>query len=225
MPSAEEVRRIMARMGKQNPEDELNCGACGYETCPEHAVAIYKGLAESEMCLPFTIEQLRRTVGELAVSNEKLASAREALVQSEKLATMGQLAAGIAHEINNPLGVVLMYAHILMEEGGAPEMTEDLRMIVEQADRCKKIVAGLLHFARRNKVVRQTVNVKEMLESVLKTLCVPSNVRVEIIDRLGDLPEADLDRDQMIQALTNLVSNAVTAMSVEGGKADPGMLG
>ncbi len=217
-PSADEVRRIMSRMGKQRPEDELNCGACGYETCLEHAEAIFKGLAESEMCLPFTIEQLRRTVGELAVSNEKLASAREALVQSEKLATMGQLAAGIAHEINNPLGVVLMYAHILMEEGCSTSgVREDLQMIVEQADRCKKIVAGLLHFARRNKVVRQPVNVREMLEAALRTVPIPENVNVEIIDRLGDSPEAELDRDQMIQALTNLISNAVTAMTGGGG--------
>ncbi len=218
MPSPDELRRIMSRMGKQNPEDELNCGACGYETCLEHAVAIFKGLAESEMCLPFTIEQLRRTVGELAVSNEKLASAREALVQSEKLATMGQLAAGIAHEINNPLGVVLMYAHILMEEGATSNgMHEDLQMIVEQADRCKKIVAGLLHFARRNKVVRQPVNVRDMLEAALRSVRVPENVNMEIVDRLGDSPEAKLDRDQMIQALTNLISNAVTAMSGGGG--------
>ena len=48
-------------MGKYAPEDELNCGACGYDTCREHAVAICKGLAESEMCLPYTIEQAPQT--------------------------------------------------------------------------------------------------------------------------------------------------------------------
>ncbi len=59
-------------MGKFTPEDELNCGACGYDTCREHAVAIYKGLAESEMCLPYTIDQLQhdgRGAGESPTSS------------------------------------------------------------------------------------------------------------------------------------------------------------
>jgi signal transduction histidine kinase/iron only hydrogenase large subunit-like protein len=217
VPSGNEIKEILARIGKFCPQDELNCGACGYETCIEHAVAIYKGLAESEMCLPYTIEQLRRTVGELAVSNDNLATAKEALQQSEKLATMGQLAAGIAHEINNPLGVVLMYSHLLMDECQSnSNLREDLQMIVEQADRCKKIVAGLLHFARRNKVVLQPTDVSELVDDCLRSVRVPAEVEVKLDNRLGDNPVADLDRDQMIQALTNLVSNAITAM-VGGG--------
>ena len=105
VPFEEEIGLIMAKMGKFKPEDELNCGACGYDTCREHATAIFKGLAENEMCLPHTIEQLKVTISKLATSDEQLANTREALIQSEKLASMGQLAAGIAHEVNNPLGV------------------------------------------------------------------------------------------------------------------------
>ena len=86
----------------------------------------------------------------MALSNERLGSAQEALMQSEKLASMGQLAAGIAHEVNNPLGVVLMYAHILLDEHkNDPSLREELELITVQADRCKKIVSGLLQFARR----------------------------------------------------------------------------
>ena len=66
VPSPDELTSILARMGKLKPEDELNCGACGYDTCREHAIAIHRGLAESEMCLPYTIDQLRKTVKELA---------------------------------------------------------------------------------------------------------------------------------------------------------------
>ncbi|MCX7935873.1 MAG: histidine kinase, partial [Planctomycetota bacterium] len=58
-PPEKALRDILARMGKHRAEDELNCGACGYDTCLEHAIAIYNGLAENEMCLPHTIEELR----------------------------------------------------------------------------------------------------------------------------------------------------------------------
>jgi len=211
-PGTDELSQIMVRMGKLKPEDELNCGACGYDTCREHAVAIHKGLAENEMCLPHTIEQLRDTIQKLAVSHEQLADAQEALMNSERLASMGQLAAGIAHEVNNPLGVVLMYSHLMMDEcGDHPHMREDLKMIVDQADRCKKIVAGLLHFARQNKAVFQRTDVRELIGEVLKTLSVPDVVAVEFRDN-GAGACAEVDRDQIIQVLTNLISNAIAAM-------------
>ena len=216
VPSEEELREILARMGKFELEDELNCGACGYDTCREHAIAIYKGLAESEMCLPYTIEQLRRSMEELAESHEKLARTQEALMQSEKLASMGQLAAGIAHELNNPLGVVLMYAHLLLDECEQnASMYDDLKMITEQADRSRKIVAGLLHFARQNKVVRQPTDVRELIDHSLPSLPAPEGITVRVEHHLDD-PMTELDRDQLVQVLTNLVSNAYAAMG-EGG--------
>ena len=216
VPNTSEMARIMARMGKFTPHDELNCGACGYETCREHAVAIHKGLAESEMCLPYTIDQLRRTVGELAVSNERLANTQEALQHSEKLASMGQLAAGIAHEVNNPLGVVLMYAHLLQDEfGNDARLKDDLCMIAEQADRCKKIVAGLLGFARQNKVLYERTDIRSLVNRSLLTLPAPENITVEV-EHSGETV-AELDRDQIIQVMTNLISNAYGAMP-DGGK-------
>lgn len=215
-PSREELQAILARMGKESPADELNCGACGYDTCCEHAIAIHQGLAESEMCLPYTIDQLRRTVTELAVSNRQLADTQEALMQAEKLASMGQLAAGIAHEVNNPLGVVLMYAHLLLEEIGkdAP-IAADLQMIAEQADRCKRIVAGLLNFARQQQVSLQPVDIRELVDRSLRALPTPPNVAVRVEIASGD-PVAELDRDQMTQVLTNLIGNAFDAMPAGG---------
>jgi len=212
----DDIRMILARMGKFTPQDELNCGACGYDTCREHAIAIFKGLAESEMCLPYTIEQLRRAVKDLAVSNEQLASAQAALIQSEKLASMGQLAAGIAHEVNNPLGVVLMYAHLLLDECPKDSrLRGDLAMVAEQADRCKKIVSGLLHFARQNTVVHEPTDMRELVEAMLSSVAMPENIKVVVNHQLDD-PVVELDRDQMVQVLTNLASNAVAAMP-EGG--------
>lgn len=215
-PVDAKLTEIMLRMGKETPGDELNCGACGYDTCQEHAVAIYEGLAETEMCLPHTIEKLRQVVKELEQSSQQLADTQEALMQSEKLASMGQLAAGIAHEVNNPLGVVLMYAHLLLDDCGADApMHADLQMIAEQADRCKKIVSGLLHFARQNKVVRNPVDLPEMIERAMHTIPVPETVTVCIEHDLPD-PIAEIDRDQIVQVLTNLISNAVAAMDGRG---------
>ncbi|MCP4379437.1 MAG: 4Fe-4S dicluster domain-containing protein [bacterium] len=212
VPFREEIDMILKRIGKDTVEDELNCGACGYESCREHATAIFKGLAESEMCLPNTIEQLKNVVKDLAVSNDQLVSTQEALMHSEKLASMGQLAAGIAHEVNNPLGVVLMYAHLLLEEADKHvELKEDLSMIVEQADRCKKIVAGLLNFSRQNKVARQSVDAVDLVRKAVKALAISDTIDV-VVDVVTDDPIAEIDPDQISQVLTNLISNAVAAM-------------
>ena len=212
IPEKSELTAIMHRMGKFSPADELNCGACGYDTCLEHAVAIHKELAESEMCLPNTIDQLGVALTELKASHEVLATTQEALLQSEKLAGMGQLAAGIAHEVNNPLGVVLMYTHLLLEEcDPQSKIRDDLVMIAEQADRCKKIVAGLLHFARQNKVCRSPVDIREVIDRTMHAMTVAETVTVRVEHEVAD-PIVEIDRDQIVQVLTNLVTNAAAAM-------------
>ena len=203
-------------MGKFSADDELNCGACGYATCREHASAICEGLAESEMCLPYSIDQLQTAVKELENSREQLADTQEALLQSEKMASMGQLAAGIAHEVNNPLGVVLMYAHLLLDECEAnSKFREDLTMITEQADRCKKIVAGLLNFARQNKLVRHPADMRQLIDRAMRAIPLPDNVTLNFEHDLDD-PIAEVDRDQVVQVLTNLVTNALAAMEAGG---------
>ena len=217
LPDEEQIRAILLRLGKERPEDELNCRACGYDTCRQHAEAIFKGLAESEMCLPYVIEQLKQTVGELNVSHAELASTQEQLMHSERLASMGQLAAGIAHEVNNPLGVVLLYTHMLKDEIGEDgELSEELSLIAEQADRCKTIVSGLLKFARQNKVNLQPVRLSRLVEQSLRSCSVPEKVRLRVEHQDPGL-EAELDGDQIVQVLTNLVSNALAAMPMGGG--------
>jgi iron only hydrogenase large subunit-like protein/nitrogen-specific signal transduction histidine kinase len=215
-PSNEEVLHALQTMGKFSPQDHLNCGACGYDTCVDHASAIVKGLAETEMCLPFAIEKLHDSISNLNVSNEKLARARAALKQSEKLAHMGQLSAGIAHELNNPLGVITMYSNILMDE--APEgdlVRDDLKLIVEQAERCKKIVSGLLNFARKNQVNLSETDVVKFIQHSLNSIVKPDNISCSFESRISD-PLAKLDIDQMMQVLTNLEKNAIEAMPSGG---------
>ncbi|HDR89162.1 MAG TPA: 4Fe-4S dicluster domain-containing protein [Bacteroidetes bacterium] len=208
----EKVNEVLRSMGKLKPSDHLNCGACGYDTCYEHAVAIAKGLAEIEMCLPYTIMKLHRFIEELNETNGRLAKTRKALKQSEKLASMGQLSAGIAHELNNPLGVITMYANILKEETppDAP-ISRDLQLIVEQTERCRKIVGGLLNFARKNQVQLSQTNMVDFVQHSLGSIVCPDNVKVEMEANL-DNPWVMIDNDQMMQVLTNLEKNAIEAM-------------
>lgn len=211
-PSNEEIKEVLFRIGKFGPDDYLNCGACGYDSCEEHAIAVINGLAETEMCLPYSIEKLHNYIRELDTSNEKLASVQEALRHSEKLAGMGQLSAGIAHELNNPLGVITMYSNILREELPADNpMVKDLDLIVEQADRCRKIVGGLLNFARKNQVSVSETDVVTMAERSISSVIVPPNISIEFEYQVDD-PVAMLDQDQMTQVLTNLLKNAIEAM-------------
>lgn len=208
----EEVQKVFASMGKLTAKDHLNCGACGYETCYDHAIAIVRGFAEEEMCLPYSIEKLHKSVRELALSNAKLTTMQNALKQSEKLAHMGQLSAGIAHELNNPLGVVIMYSNILLDETSSEDpVRQDLQLIVEQAARCKKIVAGLLNFARKNQVNHQELDIRKLTEQSVAGVVFPDNVKAVITDRTTN-PDAAIDSEQMTQVLTNLFKNAIDAM-------------
>ena len=217
MPTPDELREILARMNKSSAEDELDCGACGYQRCRDHAVAIWQGLAEVEMCLPYAVEELRKTVDELQESNSSLETTKEALVKSEKLASMGQLAAGIAHEVNNPLGILLLHANLLLEDcEDDTAVAEDVSLIVDQANRCKKIISGLLNFARQSRVVRQPTDLATLVAEVLRTLPVDEHVTITVEDHLAD-PVAELDADQIVQVLTNLLTNAQHALP-DGGR-------
>lgn len=217
-PHPDEIESVLNRMDKFQPQDHLNCGSCGYDTCYEHANAIINGYAEIEMCLPHTIEKLHRSVHELNISNDKLASAKQQLMQSEKLAHMGQLSAGIAHELNNPLGVITMYANLLLDEYSEEDARRhDVELIVEQTARCRKIVGGLLNFARKNQVVLSETDAVELTRRSIESVVKPPQVTIQFYPNLTN-PVLPLDADQMMQVLTNLVKNAIEALPETGGE-------
>jgi signal transduction histidine kinase/iron only hydrogenase large subunit-like protein len=218
IPSEDEIRSVLIELGKTTSEDELNCGACGYNTCREHAIAIIKGLAETEMCLPYTIDRLHSLLEELNISNKELQDAQEALKKTEKLATMGQLSAGIAHELNNPLGVIIMYANILYDECSPEDpKRKDLEMIVSQAERCRQIVRGLLNFARKNQVQYEKIAIEELFNKATHSVVVPENIEVKINVNPPTL-EANIDVEQMLQVITNLIQNSIDAINSNKGE-------
>ena len=218
-PSEPELREILARTGKRRLEDELNCRACGYRSCRDKAAAVHQGLAEVEMCLPFLISRLEATVDKLNRSHEQLTEAQAQLLRSERLASMGQLAAGIAHEVNNPLGSILIYAHLLCEDlAGDAERRADAELILREANRCRAIVGGLLDFARQSKVERAPVDLRELAEEAARNVAVQvDDPRLEVrVEAPAALPPAQVDRDQLLQVLLNLVRNAADAMPAGG---------
>jgi signal transduction histidine kinase len=168
------------------------------------------------MCLPYTIDRLKKSLVDLHDSNKQLETAQQALINAEKLAGMGQLSAGIAHEINNPLGIILLYSKMMLEDcRPGSDSYNDLTMISEQADRCKSIVAGLLNFARENKVNLRHINYCDLIDHGVKAIIIPDNIKLCIEHHVKN-PMVDLDPDQIIQVFTNLVKNAMEAMP-EGG--------
>lgn len=215
VPDEETIRQILKQTNKTLPEHELNCGACGYKSCREKAIAVYNGLAEVEMCLPYMIEKLEATIKTLHLSYDQLTETRIQLSRSEKLASMGQMAAGIAHEVNNPLGTILIYAHLLRDNPDClPGLKTDVMTIIQEAIRCKGIVGDLLNFARQNKVIFALVDLHELLEkaaSIVRSQTEES--KVEIVTEMSDeLHEIRIDRDQILQVLINLLKNSVEAM-------------
>ncbi|MBN2728951.1 MAG: 4Fe-4S dicluster domain-containing protein [Bacteroidales bacterium] len=216
-PDEEKIKKALLKMNKTKEEDLLNCGACGYHTCREHAIAIINGLAETEMCLPYSIEVLHTSISDLNSSNKKLADMSQALKQSEKLAALGQLSAGIAHELNNPLGVITMYCNILKDEmeEDSPHLN-DLQLLVEQSERCKNIVGSLLNFARKNQVRPSRTNMVSFMKRSLESVIIPENIEADIVSEMKD-EILNFDNEQMMQAITNLEKNAVEAMP-NGGK-------
>jgi PAS domain S-box-containing protein len=139
------------------------------------------------------------------------------LRQADRLASIGQLAAGVAHEINNPLSIVIGYTKMLRQDAVEPSLAEDLDIISANAGTCKKIVEDLLNFSRQTKTQRSEVDIHEILESVLAV--VETNFADDdvTIRRAFDpaLPPVVVDVGKMRQVFMNLILNAY--QSIEGG--------
>jgi two-component system NtrC family sensor kinase len=166
-------------------------------------------------------EEIRTQAESFNTMVETLKDTQEQLIQKEKLASVGQLAAGVAHEINNPLGSVLLYADILCKETPEDEMQqrEDLQMIIREATRCKTIVNDLLNFSRQNEVLAQDTDLNAMLREVAdeqKKQELFENITIKT-DLDSQMSRIQADPLQLHQVFVNLINNAAEAMP-DGGQ-------
>jgi PAS domain S-box-containing protein len=144
----------------------------------------------------------------------ELARSREALHQSEKLTALGSLLAGVAHELNNPLAVVVAHAMMLEEEAEGTSHADDARKIRRAAERCAKIVSTFLAMARQKAPERSAVDVNVVARAALDLAGYGLRTAgVEVTtDFAADLPRLMADEDQLHQVLANLVVNAQQAL-------------
>jgi len=149
----------------------------------------------------------------------ELEQARIQLMQSEKIASLGRLAAGVAHEINNPLAGILIYADMLLKDlSDHPQWSQDVQEIIDQTLRCKQIVTRLLEFSRQPLGQRVAFNPNDLLDRCVELLShQPLFHDVEVLlDLQQDLPDIVGDPGQVQQVFTNIIINAANAMEAKG---------
>lgn len=170
------------------------------------------------------LHELADTFNSMASSlkkrDEKLKEfARKKIMQSERLAVIGQLAAGVAHEMNNPLTGIVTYSHLLLERADVQESTREfLRKITIQADRCRSIVRGLLDFSRPKKPDKRPCNLNQVLQecvALVENQSLFHNIEVKK-DFQKDLPYVIVDPSLIQQVFMNLIINAAEAMDGKG---------
>lgn len=175
--------------------------------------------------LNYTIKDMGEDeIGKLGHSfnnmTKKLAEARMQLFQSDKMASLGRLAAGVAHEINNPLTGVLTYSSFLLKRTkDNPEFQEDLKVIVRETMRSREIVKSLLDFARQSVPKKSSADINEIINKSIEVIDNQLSMnKVKVEKQISaELPKITVDANQIQQVFINLLVNASDAIGKDGG--------
>jgi PAS domain S-box-containing protein len=168
--------------------------------------------------LATTIEKVR-LYEETCRAYEDLRKTQEQLLQSEKMSAVGQLIAGVAHELNNPLTAILGYAQLLESEGLSDRASDFVRKLFKQAQRTHRVVQNLLSFARQRTPQKQEVDIRKIIDETLALRDYDLKVNNIQLERetMMDAPSVTADPHQLEQVFLNIINNAVDAI-LEGGK-------
>jgi PAS domain S-box-containing protein len=168
--------------------------------------------------LATTIEKVR-LYEETCRAYEDLRRTQEQLLQSEKMSAVGQLIAGVAHELNNPLTAILGYAQLLESEGLSDRAADFVRKLFKQAQRTHRVVQNLLSFARQRTPQKQEVDIRKIVDETLALRDYDLKVNNIVLERetMVEATSVTADPHQLEQVFLNIINNAVDAM-LEGGK-------
>lgn len=193
-------------------DDELGRLAKAFNQMIESISQSHKMLEEYNLTLQKKVQE--RT--------EELMKIKEQMIQSEKLASIGRLSAGVAHEINNPLGAILSYAHLIKEELSTKSDQNQIRLFVDniiaETNRTKNIIRSLLEFSRQHKTDYEWVDINQLIDDTINFINLqkkPDNV--EIIKEFGsDIPIVKIDVERIREAIINIIINALDAINEKG---------
>ena len=168
--------------------------------------------------LATTIEKVR-LYEETCRAYEDLRKTQEQLLQSEKMSAVGQLIAGVAHELNNPLTAILGYAQLLESEGLSDRASDFVRKLFKQAQRTHRVVQNLLSFARQRTPQKQEVDIRKIVDETVALRDYDLKVNNIVLERetMVDASSVTADPHQLEQVFLNIINNAVDAI-LEGGK-------
>ena len=222
MPRSEFLNQPVTRVLQGLPTVETLHRRALEASSPLHAPArLLTRLGGRE--LNVTVAPLAEPPGSLILIGRDVTEQNQAaalLHQKEKLSSIGEIVASVAHELNNPLSGVLGFSQLLAQKDEDGRFQRDIERIVDCAGRCQKIVQNLLSFARPGSPERKPVGLNGILEKTLDLL-EPSlrSDNIEIVKEITpDLPYVLADFHQVQQVLTNLINNAQQAMGTERGR-------
>jgi signal transduction histidine kinase len=176
-------------------------------------------LASLEVAFNQMEERLKNALWSLEHTIEKLREKQAQLVEAEKLASVGKLAAGIAHEINNPLTSVLTFSNLMLEQCPPDDPRhEKLKLMARETDRARNIVRQLLNFGRETVIKPVKININQPVSEIADSLVAQDAFKgIELSMKLGDnLPEVDADPAQLGQVVMNILLNAIHAITPPG---------
>ena len=180
----------------------------------------FNTMAASLRAMKMDLEEWGRTLEEkVRQRTEEVTAMQVRVAQSERLASLGMLAAGVAHEVNNPLGGILALTALTLEDLPADHPhRRNLEVVVQQTERCRDIVKGLLDFSRQSDATMEELEANAVLEQTLDLVVQQSAfLNVSIVREWADgLPAVTGDRSQLQQVFLNILVNAVQAMDERG---------